>query len=391
MRGVKGRFTAATMVLACALLACDGPPGAPAGTDFIGAPGAALAVGAHHSCALNAAGSVGCWGWNDYGQLGFGTAAATKFPQPTAVSGLPDPLEIVAGRYHTCARLLHGQVRCWGMNMYGQLGDGTRMDRASPVDVSLPGPAAALYPGGFRTCARLEDGRVFCWGQDADGVLQTPNCLDSNWGDAPCTPFPLHAAVFDSTISLAMGRGLGNGSSSCGVVAGGEVRCWGTDGNVVTSSGSAIGGLPSATAVTVGEAFACALIDGGTAACWGHNQLGELGDGTFVDRTTPAPVAGLTGVVELVAGGDHICARDVNGGVICWGSAISGEIGRTAPLAGPVGVSCSPDAAPAVSVPPVMDIDAGGHSSCARGVAGDLLCWGEDSDVPAPSFHSVIW
>jgi alpha-tubulin suppressor-like RCC1 family protein len=282
-------------------------------------------------------------------------------------------------------------VRCWGMNMYGQLGDGTRMDRGSPVDVSLPGPAAALYQGGFRTCARLQDGRVFCWGQDADGSLHVPNCLDDNWGDAPCTPFPVHASVFDPTIALAMGRGLGNESSTCGVDAGGQVLCWGSAGPVVTSSGGAIGGLPSATAVTVGEGFACALIGDGTAACWGGNQQGALGDGTFVDRITPAPVSGLTGVVELVAGGDHVCARDGSGAVACWGSGISGEIGRVPPLAGPIAVPCSANAAPPVPVPPAVDIDAGGHSSCARSAAGDLICWGEENDAPAPSFRSVPW
>ena len=84
-------------------------------------------------------GGVKCWGYNGWGQLGDGTTGDGNAERLTAVnvSGLTSGvIAIAAGGGHTCALTVGGGVKCWGYNLYGQVGDGTHSGQAIPVDVS---------------------------------------------------------------------------------------------------------------------------------------------------------------------------------------------------------------------------------------------------------------
>jgi alpha-tubulin suppressor-like RCC1 family protein len=94
----------------------------------------AVAAGSDHTCAVTE-GGVECWGRNIFGQLG--TGVWTDSFTPARVIGFSlTAVSIVSGSRHTCALTSAGGVRCWGRNSYGQLGDGTSVDRNSPVDVT---------------------------------------------------------------------------------------------------------------------------------------------------------------------------------------------------------------------------------------------------------------
>ncbi len=134
-----------------------------------------VALGGDHSCALLQDGSATCWGDNEKGQLGDGSAAK-KHP-PAKVKGLADVVEMALGHDHTCARLGDGSVQCWGSNSAGQLGDGSTTDRRAPGPVPGLAGVAAIVAAGDRTCARLQSGSVLCWGDDADGVLGGPRSI----------------------------------------------------------------------------------------------------------------------------------------------------------------------------------------------------------------------
>ena len=104
-------------------------------------------------CALLAEGTVACWGANDYGQLGIGTASGPETcragwlgspvpcsSSPLIVPGLHGVVSIAAGAAHTCAALEDGSVRCWGYNVFGQVGNGTTNDAHTPAPVPIQAP-----------------------------------------------------------------------------------------------------------------------------------------------------------------------------------------------------------------------------------------------------------
>ncbi len=123
------------------------------------------------TCALKSDGTVWCWGSNDFGQLGNGNTSTTPTSTPGQVTGLIDAVELVAGRYHLCARRSSGAVACWGRSDAGQIGDGTYNVRSAPFTVPLPRPAIHVGAGGFHTCALLDDYSIHCWGYNTSGQL----------------------------------------------------------------------------------------------------------------------------------------------------------------------------------------------------------------------------
>lgn len=142
-------------------------------------PARSLSLLANHACAALDSGAVWCWGYNIDGALG-DRSTATR-PRPVVVRGLDVGAAAVAvGGRHTCAVTDDGRVRCWGGNERGQLGDGSAERRLAPVSVvDLDGAVAILGAAEASTCAALNDGRVRCWGANEDGQLGDGTTLDA--------------------------------------------------------------------------------------------------------------------------------------------------------------------------------------------------------------------
>jgi alpha-tubulin suppressor-like RCC1 family protein len=129
-----------------------------------------VAAGGSHTCALVRTGVVYCWGDNGYGQLGTGSRAHES-PVPVRVKGLPPVVAIAAGEDQTCAILAQGALRCWGDNVFGQLGDGNDVSSSLPRAVRDLGRAQEVSAGGSHTCALLAAAAVECWGYGYFGQL----------------------------------------------------------------------------------------------------------------------------------------------------------------------------------------------------------------------------
>ena len=145
---------------------------------------AAVSAGEEKTCALTTAGSVKCWGWNSFGQLGNGTSDkihATPVDvcaDAACTAPLTGVAAVSAGYVHACAITTVGGLKCWGGNFQGMLGNGTATGSLTPVDVcgnaTCTGPltgVAAVSAGILHTCALTTAGSVKCWGWNADGQL----------------------------------------------------------------------------------------------------------------------------------------------------------------------------------------------------------------------------
>lgn len=139
----------------------------------------AIDGGLGHTCAVRSDGTVWCWGWNNRGQIGVGSAAQ-NVPTPTQVS-LTDVAAFTTGYDHTCAVQTSGTTTCWGANTYGQLGDNGVADANSPVPVTGFTDGVLISSIGEYTCATRSDGTAWCWGWNDFGQLGDGSAaVDSN-------------------------------------------------------------------------------------------------------------------------------------------------------------------------------------------------------------------
>ena len=143
----------------------------------LGSDNTAITAGGHHACALTSSGGVKCWGTNGEGELGNGSK--TDSDTPVKVSTLEKGVAALAvgstydfSPTHTCALTRAGGVGCWGPNGDGQLGNGSKTDSSRPVAVSgLTSGITAIAVGGSHTCAITKERQLKCWGDNSNGQL----------------------------------------------------------------------------------------------------------------------------------------------------------------------------------------------------------------------------
>ncbi len=235
----------------------------------------AIAAGLFHAVAIKSDGTVWAWGYNNYGQQGIGSADTD--PHSTPVQVQTGASAIAAGSYHTLALKSDGTiVWAWGYNNNGQLGDGFNIDQHSPVEVSGLTGVSAIAAGSYHSVALKSDGTmVWAWGRNNNGQL-------------------------------------GNGDSP-----------------IARNTYVAVSGLTGVSVIAAGDTSSIALKSDGTIVwAWGSNSYGQLGDNTTVNRDTPVEVPGLTGVSGFAVRGLHTIAwKTTEGSVWTWGHNNYGQLG----------------------------------------------------------------
>ena len=317
-------------VLVLAGCAAPAPPVAEPAPVAPAPPVIATHPTADHSCALDPAGRVTCWGRNDLGQLGVHDTARHR----AAVSaGRRFEMVSVGGR-HTCALDAEGIILCWGDNTRGQLGDGVTVSRSTPAPIASERRFARVSAGAQHTCALDASGRAYCWGDNRGGQLGT--------GARESAYVPIAVATEATFLRLSAGS-----RHTCGVTMDARVFCWGDNflgqlGRPDDPESGSPRPVPvalrdSITSVSAGHGHTCALTPAGAAWCWGQNGIGQLGTGAPPGTSAPARVAGTPALADLRVGYHHTCAVDVAGGGWCWGAnapsqpepAVTGQLGAT--------------------------------------------------------------
>ncbi|HEY6927955.1 MAG TPA: hypothetical protein VI653_31045, partial [Steroidobacteraceae bacterium] len=258
-----------------------------------------LGSGFLFSCGLTDAGAAYCWGQNDVGQLGAGPGLGKTDCGGVPCSAAPVPVagnhtfsSLSLGFYHACglttAPDVVGQVWCWGLDDFGQLGDGndgTGTDEGQggpfsdvPVQVIGGHVFASVSVGGSHSCALDDHNQAWCWGWNRMGQLGNGNPAQ----DRSSQPVPVNSGL--AFASLTAGE-----EHTCGVVEPqGQAYCWGggSFGQLgvnstapsaaprVVVAGLTFGGL------TAGDRFTCGITTGNAIYCWGLNDAGQLGNGT---------------------------------------------------------------------------------------------------------------
>jgi alpha-tubulin suppressor-like RCC1 family protein len=223
-----------------------------------------------HACGQQG-GLVQCWGYNAYGQVG--NASTTNVATPTTVISA-SAFQLSVGYDHTCTLYTSGAAACWGYGAYGQLGNGGAQNVLSPTNVAQGNVLYdAIYTGGFATCARASsDHHLYCWGYNASG-------------------------------------GLGTGDNTGRVVP------------------TAVSSTAAWSQIGMGAFHTCGIQNDKSLWCWGANARGQLGIGSRVPRVLPTRVGTDTDWTNLYVGHHHVCARKMDGSLWCWGWNHYGQLG----------------------------------------------------------------
>src|SRR5207247_242978 len=302
---------------------------------------AAVSAGFVHTCGFTTAGAAYCWGANYFGQLGDGTT--TQLTSPSAVGGALTFAVASAGFQYTCGVTTAGAAYCWGYNPAGELGDGQTSGpqlcsgqpcSTTPVAVLGGLTFAAVSAGYAHACGVTTAGAAYCWGINYWGQL----------GDGDTTrrasPITVGGGLTFATVSAAYFH-------TCGVTTAGAAYCWGGNGTGQLGNGTTtgpqmclgapctmspaavVGGLKFAT-VSAGVYHTCAITTAGAAYCWGANDGYLLGDGTTdttSKHTSPIAVVGGLKFAAVSAGSCHTCGVTTAGAAYCWGANDNGPLG----------------------------------------------------------------
>ncbi|MDO4684630.1 MAG: hypothetical protein Q4B06_02905 [Candidatus Saccharibacteria bacterium] len=339
---------------------------------------ASIVAGSHHLCAIDSKAGLICWGGNGLGQLGIGTQAgdndayywqnsytpAPDISRPDSYVSIPrheygvqQVASSGAGWYgfHTCALTNKDNVYCWGSNIAGQIGNGNHSATEqiiSPYKVDLHGLQAEQISTSLTDTCAIAGGKVYCWGQTKKGY--EPDSTSRNSYEVHGSYITAHP----TEINLAH---LG--------VKPEDLRDYTKPAN---------GYCTTSTTRSV--------------YCWGYgstnnNSLGQIGDGTTINRRTAMSIQGKhsssplrsEAFSQVATGLNHACALG-GGKVYCWGANNHGQLGngKTGTPHSPYPALIDTSASSSLRNNLVTYIAAGKDNTCVIS-EGKIYCWGNNN------------
>ena len=268
-----------------------------------------VAAGEDFTIAVREDGAVISWGSNDSGQLGDGTTTDC-LNNYVVVTGVSNPTWISAQQFSSessfALAVVGGQVKAWGENSHGQLGDGTVIDRTTAITISGLENIVEVACGPGYGLALDSNGSVWAWG--------------SFWG--------LGDGTTVDRLTPGLVPGLANvihiaseSSLSWAIAADGSVWKWGLGGGVVTPT--LVSGIVGAVKIIPGILGTFALLgDGRVFALTGSVRFLGLPGGLLDQIETPTQIPGIVGAVDMAVGGDGKHVRLGDGTILSWGYSL---------------------------------------------------------------------
>jgi hypothetical protein len=203
------------------------------GSPLTGITAISVADVGYDACALGANGTVWCWGYGAYAQLGIGDESNSSFAVPVVVDAGAVPVtgfkSISASYYNTCGMKTDNSVWCWGDNYYGEIGKGTDGQTTTAQRyIPYPTQVTNLATSGtsviasyyyYTVCASTADGSAYCWGYNAYGDLA--NGLATGYSNIPSQVLTAAATPLTGVVKVLNWSG-----KPCALRTDGSIWCW---------------------------------------------------------------------------------------------------------------------------------------------------------------------
>ena len=283
-----------------------------------------VATTGSHTVSLRADGKVFTWGVNTYGQLGNGTTKDSdepievQFPEGTIIT------QIAAGEEYSVALDNNGNVWTWGRNNYYQIGH-TGGNQYTPYKVGGLPKVIKIAAGNYTTMVITENKELYGWGFNGYGNIGIGNYTNK---------VTVNKVVgFEDVIDVSVGK-----NHSMILTSDGKVYVTGS--NLYGQLGNGIEeifkvnefvnvNLPDViTALDCGELSSAVITVNGNMYTWGQNAYGQLGLGDKETKFNPTLVSGLNNIREVEMGKTNTIVRDGNGAMYITGSNIYGQLGK---------------------------------------------------------------
>lgn len=337
-------------------------------------------------CALHSSGKVYCWGVGIYGSLGDGAGVDRSSPVEIDMSGVVEE-NVFISLTNNCAVQTNLKGFCWGRNFYGRVPVGNETDQLSPVEVDMGTSGKSnefriISAGRYMTVAEHDDGTLLSAGRTVHGGVGT-GVVDYNTNFSTLS-FPASSSGIFTDLSLG-------GSSSCAIDSDGEVYCWGSSYYGLMGNGSSSGDdghygpveidmstsfdtTNDFTKISLSNDHVCGIHSTGRLYCWGRNNRGMLGIGSTTDQAYPQVVMSGTTFVDVAVNELDTCAIETGGKVYCWGYNGDGQIGDGSTTSSTSPVEISLGEAPSNNFTQISGSSGG---VCAVHTSQAIYCWGD--------------
>lgn len=336
-----------------------------------------ISAGMHHSMALKEDGSVWTWGYNSYGQLGDGTKINKSTPQQITVQEGKKATYIENGENFSLAILEDGTLWGWGDGGKSQLGQFMATGSTTPIQIVIGDGSkkvASVSAGDAHVLAILEDGSLWTWGNNSDGQLGL-----GQTSDPVHTPTQITIENDKKVVYISAGSNY-----STAILEDGSLWTWGNNLYGMLGDGTRIK-KPTPQKITIEEgkkvtktstANYCmgAILEDGTFWMWGYNQNGQLGDGTTESpKTTPQKITIGEGkkAVGISCSQFQTAAILEDGSLWAWGVGCLG--------AGVEETSSSPKEISVEAEKKVEAVSLGTDHTMVVSESGTLWAWGDNS------------